>query len=163
MSGEKDKWAKAVALALRNTAAREKRPAHIIVYNHGVKAEYTENGDLGALLDVIDLQPSGGTDWIAPFDRGREMIDADDGEWEDADLIMITDDECGVPDDWKTAWNDWRKKRGVQALGVILPAGYYGTPDGDNSTLKQITDRVLVLDPKKNLTKAAERIIEVAV
>jgi len=163
MSGEKDKWAKAVALALRNTAAREKRPAHIVVYNHGIKAEYTENGDLKALLDTIDLMPSGGTDWIAPFNRGREMIDADDREWEDADLIMITDDECGVPNDWKEAWNEWRKKRGVNCLGVILPAGYYGMPSADNSTLSQIADRVLVLDPRKNASAAAERIIEVAI
>jgi uncharacterized protein with von Willebrand factor type A (vWA) domain len=165
MSGARDMWSKAIALGLRNVAAREGRDAHIILFDHNIVAEYTEDGDIVAMLNVIDTFTGGGTNWEAVLNRARELIDGTDGTWAEADIVLVTDGECGVSQSWAEQWDAWREETRVSCLGILIAEGYRYRYRGeeDARTLARICNTVTQVKPEHDKVRAAEAVIEVAV
>jgi uncharacterized protein with von Willebrand factor type A (vWA) domain/predicted DNA-binding WGR domain protein len=87
--------AKAFAIAALQTAANEGRDVHLVRFNsraHDLPLDLTTPATRSqALVDVARFTASGGTDFDNAFDLANGWL----ASRRDADILMITDGECG--------------------------------------------------------------------
>jgi uncharacterized protein with von Willebrand factor type A (vWA) domain len=96
MQGSRIEWAIATALALVDTAQRQKRQAAVLFFNNRPGAEYhftpsTKNPE--QLLQMAQEGCDGGTEYWQPISRALQLIAAK-GAYQNADVVLITDGEC---------------------------------------------------------------------
>lgn len=95
MSGHREEWAKACALAMMEVARIQKRGFAVLYYHTEVYSEFRfdpENADLDALLDCLGTFSSGGTNIVNALHRAADVVS--DGEWRpgrDADVVLVSD------------------------------------------------------------------------
>jgi uncharacterized protein with von Willebrand factor type A (vWA) domain len=126
MHGEREIWAKAVALSLLEIAKREHRDFYGIHFGsaHDMKEWYFPKGDV-ELSDVLDYAEwffNSGTDFETPISRAVEVLEAQytaEGS-QKGDLIMITDGECGVSDAWLTRYFNSKESLAFRMYGVLI-------------------------------------------
>jgi uncharacterized protein with von Willebrand factor type A (vWA) domain len=140
MSGEPQAWAGAVALALLQVAASQKRAAAIIHF--GTKVERVDlfnRGDHKAGQDLMDavtfFAGSGGTNFGPAL---RKAIQIQDGPRDKADILFVTDGYARLNSDDLEAVNAHRSKTGTRIFSVLI-----GT---DGSGLKPFSDLVVTLE-----------------
>lgn len=100
MQGDPLDWAIAVALALIDTAARQKRRAAVLFFDTRVLKEIRfEPGerDTAKVLDMAETGVAGGTDYMPALNRAFEII-GEGGKFKQADVLMVTDGLCQVDD-----------------------------------------------------------------
>ena len=123
MQGAPDTWAKALAIALVQQAMEDGRHAAVLTFDSYLRATYEFNPKQGLTIDqlaqLLDDFSGGGTSFQAPLNQARALIDQP-GEWERADVVLVTDGECGVDDDWLEDWNGWREENGVKAFALLV-------------------------------------------
>jgi uncharacterized protein with von Willebrand factor type A (vWA) domain len=94
MYGDKDCWAKAVVLALLDTARAEKRGFGVILFNGAVVAELrapkAETVTPAQILDLLSNEPRGGTDFDVPVHAALDFIEKQ-AAFKKADVILVTD------------------------------------------------------------------------
>lgn len=127
MTGRKSEQAKGLALAVAFSARRKNRWCALVSYSG------TGNG----AEDVLVLPPGRPwevarvCDWVARFLGGGNMCDVPVRElpgYYDSlgappgrtDVLMITDDQLAMPDDWIPPFLDWRRRARVRATGVVV-------------------------------------------
>jgi len=135
MRGDREIWAKAVALAMAEIAVREKRNFVIIAFDTRVKGvwEFRGKPKLEDIVDFAELGPSGGTAYEPPLEKAAETVK----EMKNADILFITDSECSCGDSFVREFSEWRHKHNVKMLSVLVNAhDVYGT-------LGQLSDKVL--------------------
>jgi uncharacterized protein with von Willebrand factor type A (vWA) domain len=90
----RDEWAKAIALAILDTARAEKRAFGIILYNYGVAVARLfpkpEEVAPSELLDILSSVPDGGTNYRPAIEQALTWIETS-GTFKRADVIHITD------------------------------------------------------------------------
>lgn len=95
--GNREVWAKALAVAMMDLARRQKRAFAFCLFNGGIYKTVTESEakrmSVADLLDILSSGPSGGTNWDHPINWAMSEIKKD-GVMEKADVIFITDGEC---------------------------------------------------------------------
>jgi len=95
MSGRRDVWAKACALAMMEVARIQKRGFAVVYFSGTVAAEYRfdpNKYDSAALLDCLAFFSGGGTDVGNALERAAEIVT--DSKWKpgkDADVVLLTD------------------------------------------------------------------------
>ncbi len=115
-------WAAGVALALVDEAQRTRRAAYVLPFNGALLPSIRfdpRRRDPEALLRVAQLGPSGGTNYTPPLDRALDLIRAG-GSLQGADVVLITDGICHVPDDWITHWTEDRQALGCRSFGIYI-------------------------------------------
>ncbi|HEY2516015.1 MAG TPA: VWA domain-containing protein [Polyangiaceae bacterium] len=117
--GEKDVWAKAVALALLDTARAERRAFGVVLYNAGVASAelFPKPEDLDArkLLDLIARRPEGGTNYAPAFAQALSWIEGA-GTFKRADIVHITDGDA--PDALAASTRERAKAIGAHVYGI---------------------------------------------
>lgn len=96
MRGDRDIWAKAVALALLSTATEQKRSWTLIGFEAEIKHEDTvEAGEATPrqIEAILSHAPRGGTEFDPPLKRAVEII-KESASFKKADIILITDGEA---------------------------------------------------------------------
>ena len=123
MSGARELWAKAVALALLDIARRQGRAARAIVFSgpEGPLEEFdlTKGGhlhgrrpvDLAAVVKLAECFPGGGTDFEKPLSAALEA--ARTQALSGADVVFITDGEATISD-------AFAEKRDLAVLAVLV-------------------------------------------
>lgn len=144
MSGDREVWAKAVALGLLEICVLQKRK--FVGIHFGWKTEIRafefdwENYTMYNVLDFAEFFFGGGTDFEKPLEVAADYI----GELPKADIVMITDGECGVEDRWLNDYLSWRDESEVTIFGVLVDTyGCYGR--GDNSTMNKFCNGGVIL------------------
>ncbi len=120
-------WAKACALALLDQARAARRDfAGILFSSPGeLKVFRFPAGRAAAIGDVLDFAEftfNGGTDFQTPLDAAADLLEAEynaDGR-QKGDIVLITDGECGVTEEWMRAWNDRKHRLGHRVFGVAV-------------------------------------------
>ena len=56
------------------------------------------------------------------------------------DIVLITDGECGVTEDWMRAWNERKHRLGYRVFGVAVGPGPGPVLDALSDNLRTITD-----------------------
>jgi uncharacterized protein with von Willebrand factor type A (vWA) domain len=130
MSGDPERWAKAFALGLLDSAKAARRDFIAINFaGSNYQEVYRFKGDAREKLDLairfVEEFNCGGTDWEMPIDLALEVITNDfneDGKAK-ADIVLITDDECYVSEEFLERIAAAKKKMGVRIFGVAVGTG----------------------------------------
>lgn len=151
MTGERELWAKAVALTLLEIARRSRRYFRAVVFSHrpqdlrsfdllaaprgGLRAPPPPISDL---VEFADYFPRGGTDFETPLDAAVELIEAHP-RLRRADIVLITDGQAQVSAAWRTAFDEKRQRLGFQLYGVAVDPN---SPKPVPAVLRELCDRV---------------------
>ena len=121
MSGDKDCWAKAVVLALLDTARAEKRGFGVILFNGAVVAELrapkAESVSPAQILDLLSHDPHGGTDFDVPIAAALDFVEKQVA-FKKADIVLVTDAEIGT--DGAPASRARADKVGATVYGILI-------------------------------------------
>lgn len=118
-------WAKACALALLDQARQTKRDfVGILFSSNSEVGVYRFPADRpSTITDVIEFAEhffGGGTDYQAPLSAAVELLEAefnDEGR-QRGDIVMITDGECAVTEEWMRSWNEAKHRLGFRCFGI---------------------------------------------
>jgi uncharacterized protein with von Willebrand factor type A (vWA) domain len=153
-------WAKACTLALFDQARQSRRDfAAILFSSPGQRTTFTfPAGTPTVIGDVVDLAETfygGGTDFAGPLSAAAELLTAQyntDGK-QRGDIVLITDGECRVTEDWMRAWNDSKHQLGFRTFGVAIGAPGATAPGG---VLDALCDNLRDLADLTDLHAAAD-------
>lgn len=148
MAGVCEIWSKAVAMALLDIARKKKRSFVAVHFDSGVKstglhANYFTKKKPYSIEQVIDMAEyfsGGGTEFQPSLDRAREEISTE-AEFTKADIIMITDGQSFVSDEWLKTFLEWKTSKKVNVFTIIIGKV-------DQTTVKKFSDTVVELDHK---------------
>ncbi|MFI9587775.1 VWA domain-containing protein [Streptomyces sp. NPDC052236] len=125
----REAWAKACALALLDQARRAKRDFVGILFSSAGRLRVfrfpaDRPAGIAQVLDFAETFLGGGTSYQTPLTAAGDLLEA---EFNDAarargDIVMITDDECGVTEEWMRGWNDAKHLLGFRVFGVAIGA-----------------------------------------
>lgn len=129
MGGDREYWGKAVALSLLEIAKREGRDFYGIHFGsaHEQMEWYFPRGEveLSDVLDYAEFFFNGGTNFERPLTRAVEVIEHQFTEAgrSRADIILITDGECSVGDQWLEAFFANKEALDFKLYGMLI-GGY---------------------------------------
>lgn len=149
MTGIKEMWAKAVALATIYVALKEKRKWAIIVFESIIKdvKVFENKPSLGEVVDVISLRASGGTNFELPLREAVNIINTSK-TFRKADILFITDGECSVSPEFLREFNKFKKRTETKVISVLI----HGHPN----VLREFSDEVI---PIHNLNLESARVV----
>lgn len=143
MAGEKELWAKAVALTLLEIARRQRRLFRFICFSskdvplwtldlnprdhHAVRADRA--------LDVAEYFPGGGTDFEAPLDAALGTLSQ--ARYRRGDVVLITDGECRVSPAWLERFQKAKQRLDFSLYAVLIDVG-----SNSLDALEALADRV---------------------
>lgn len=142
MQGFREAWAKAVALALMAVAYKQKRHWYGIAFSSTgqvrvskVDGSESQEKYLETAISVAEHFFCAGTDYVTPLTEALAAIGVRE-ELKKADLVFVTDDECGVPAEFLAKYHEAKKRMQFTAVGVFM--GYGSAP-----VLQTFCDQVL--------------------
>jgi uncharacterized protein with von Willebrand factor type A (vWA) domain len=121
MSGQPLDWAIAVSLALADTAARQKRQTLIAFFNTRIiKAVEFAPGEknIDKLVDISTVGASGGTDYTPALELALDKIRSQ--AYQRADVVMVTDGLCRVPEDFLRGFLETKKALDFRAWSILI-------------------------------------------
>ncbi len=143
MSGDKEIWAKAVALTLLDIAQRQKRLFRVICFaakdtplleldlNPGVRYA----ADPHRVLDFAGYFPGGGTDFQKPLDAAVACLRS--AKYQKGDIVFITDGECQFEAGWVSAFHEQKRRLHFRLFAVLIDVGSTSL-----AALGQVVDRM---------------------
>lgn len=127
MGGGRETWAKAVAIALLNICQKQKRDFYGIIFSSRgdqMKEFYFPKGiaPVEEVLDFAEFAYMGGTDFEMPIGRAVQILEDqfNDESAQRGDLVMITDGECAVSDDWMDRYFNAKKMLAFRHYGCLI-------------------------------------------
>ena len=145
MNGSREMWAKAVGLALLDVAHKQKRDFYGIHFSSGHDAlqEFWfpkgDTSDLNQVLDFAEFFYGGGTDYEMPLSRAVEVLEMqmNDEDTQKGDIILLTDGECYVSDEWLARFNNSREEIGFRLFSCLI--------GGHGRLLRELSDVYLTI------------------
>lgn len=127
MTGDREIWAKGVALALLNIANKQNRDFYGIHFSSSydpLKEWYFPRGkaQINDVLDFAEYFYGGGTDFQKPIGRAVEVLEQmfnTEGA-QKGDLVLITDGECRVSDEWFDRYMNAKKDLAFRMYGCLI-------------------------------------------
>lgn len=146
----REAWAKACALALLDQARQSRRAFVGILFSSddSVKVcRFPASGPV-PIADVLDFAEhffGGGTEFRTPLAAAVRLLDEEfntDGRRR-GDIVMITDGECGISEQWMRSWNEAKHTLGFRTFGVAV-----GAPQatGPGTVLDALCDNLRSID-----------------
>ncbi|MFJ9176015.1 VWA domain-containing protein [Streptomyces sp. NPDC102360] len=122
-------WAKACALALLDQARAAGRDFVGILFSAADKVRVfrfpaDRPAALDATLEFAETFLGGGTSYQAPLGAARDLLERefDDAARARGDIVLLTDDDCGVTEEWMRGWNAAKHRLGFRVFGVAVGA-----------------------------------------
>ncbi|MGI5347423.1 VWA domain-containing protein [Streptomyces sp. CA-250714] len=125
----REAWAKACALALLDQARHAKRDFVGILFSAADKIQVfrfpaDRPADIAQVLDFAETFLGGGTSYQTPLTAAGELLEE---EFNGAartrgDVVLLTDDECDVTEEWMRGWKDAKRLLGFRVFGVAIGA-----------------------------------------
>ncbi len=122
MHGGRLEWAIACALALADTASRQKRHCHIIFFDTEVKQEFSftpGERDAEKYVQMATIGTGGGTDYNPALSRAQVKI-AEQKEYKHADIVMVTDGQCRLEEHFLDALTKWKQQHEISCYTVLI-------------------------------------------
>lgn len=126
MGGARMEWAAAVVLGLvqaaSGTGSSGSRPAALVFFNTRIVRELRfAPGERSAqkVLDAATVGADGGTEYVAPLARGVEIV-GEERDYRDADLLLVTDGECEVPEPFLETFSAEKGRLGFRLHSVLV-------------------------------------------
>ncbi|WP_399880867.1 vWA domain-containing protein [Streptomyces sp. BBFR51] len=125
----REAWAKACALALLDQARQAGRDFVGILFSAADKLQVfrfpaDRPAPLARTLDFAETFLGGGTSYQRPLSAAGELLEEEfnDSSRTRGDIVMLTDDDCGVTEEWMRGWNDAKRRLGFRVFGVGIGA-----------------------------------------
>ncbi|MFH9392461.1 VWA domain-containing protein [Streptomyces sp. NPDC017556] len=125
----REAWSKACALALLDQARHAGRDFVGILFSAEDRIQVFRfpagrSAGVERVLDFAETFLGGGTSYQSPLTAARELLEEefDDAATTRGDIVMITDDECGVTEEWMRGWNEARRALGFRVFGLAVGA-----------------------------------------
>lgn len=123
--GARERWGKAFTLAALDMARREHRACGVIFFDTVVHENGMwsfPDGRVGLMdkIGIASFWTGGGTNWESPLLQALANIEATDGTWQRADIVMITDGECAVSPEFAADYRRRCEAKGIRTHGVLL-------------------------------------------
>lgn len=140
MEGDREVWGKTVALSLLDIAKREHRDFYGIHFGSpGEWKEWFFPKGVCEIENVLDYAATffrSGTDFATPIGRAIEILTEQFTEAGSVrgDIIMITDGECRVSNEWLTAYFEAKDLLNFKLYGMLI--GW------DAATLETLADKM---------------------
>lgn len=154
-AGDKDEWAKAIALALLDIAKHDKRAFGLILYETGgvhgsLFAESADKVQIGDLMDLLSQEPTRGGDFDIPIVPCLDVIEKR-ATFGKADVILVTDAQAST-----------EYARESMARADRIGAHVYGIKIGRGSldTIKAYCHEACEIDDINSDTKATNLVFE---
>ncbi|MFG2609424.1 VWA domain-containing protein [Streptomyces anulatus] len=156
----REAWSKACALALLDQARHAGRDFVGILFSAEDRIQVFRfpagrSAGIEQVLDFAETFLGGGTSYQAPLTVARELLEEefDDATSTRGDIVMITDDECGVTEEWTRGWNDARRVLGFRLFGLAV-----GAPDAAEagSVLDALCDNLRSIEDLTDVHAAAD-------
>jgi len=139
MSGEKELWAKAVALATAMIARKQKRTFALILFSERVKDVFTFNPKTPPsatdLLKIAETFYGGGTNFEEPLSKAIELS----REVKNSDILFITDGECSVSSSFLKEFLDFKKKTDTRLVTVLINTK-------ETESVKRLSDEIVSVE-----------------
>lgn len=141
MSGEKEVWAKASALALTHMALQHGRSVEIVLFGdaadplRAVSFQPKDDGPtrLAKVMDVASYFLGGGTDFQKPLTHVLEAIEAGDDRTGN-DVLFISDGLCPLSEDFVRRFREAKARHNIRLTTVVI--------GGEPFSLAPISDSV---------------------
>ncbi|MFF9556157.1 VWA domain-containing protein [Streptomyces albus] len=155
----REAWAKACALALLDQARHAKRDFVGILFSSADRLKvfrFPADRPAGIVqaLDFAETFLGGGTSYQTPLTAAGQLLreEFDDAARARGDIVLITDDECGVTDEWLRGWEETKRLLGFRVFGVAV-----GAPDaaGAGSVLETLCDDLRSVEDLTDVHAAA--------
>lgn len=125
----REAWSKACALALLDQARHAGRDFVGILFAAADKLQIfrfpaDRSADLAQVIEFAETFLGGGTSYQRPLTAARELLEEEfnDAARRRGDIVMLTDDDCGVTEEWMRGWNDAKHLLGFRVFGVAIGA-----------------------------------------
>ncbi|MEU3907970.1 hypothetical protein AB0F20_29870 [Streptomyces goshikiensis] len=143
-------WAKACALALLDQARKAKRDFVGILFSSPseISVHRFPASSPAAIADVVafgEMFFGGGTDFEVPLGAAVDLLEAEfneDGRPR-GDIVLITDGECEVSEEWAHRWNEAKRELGFRLFGIAIGTG---PSTGPGSVLDALCDNLRALE-----------------
>jgi len=143
MSGDKEIWAKAIALTLLDIAQRQRRLFRAICFSGAdqplfeidLNPRQRYESEPHRVLEFASYFPGGSTDFQKPLDAAVATLQR--AEYRKGDIVFITDGECAVDPAWLQQFRDHKQRLEFRLLSVLIDVGTANT-----NVLRQFSDRV---------------------
>lgn len=143
MAGDKELWAKAVALTLLEIARRQRRLCRVIGFSSRETPLFVV--DLNPrehhrvletrVFELAEHFPGGGTDFEAPLDAAVEALGH--APYRRGDVVLITDGECRVSPEWLDRFRRTKARLDFSLFSVLIDVGASTV-----ETLRALSDRI---------------------
>lgn len=155
----REAWAKACALALLDQARHAGRDFVGILFSAADKLQVFRfpagrPAGIAQVLDFAETFLGGGTSYQRPLTAAGELLEE---EFNDAartrgDIVMLTDDDCGVTEEWMRGWNDTKRLLGFRVFGLAIGAPRVAEAD---SVLDALCDNLRSIEDLTDVHAAA--------
>ncbi|MGW3420486.1 VWA domain-containing protein [Streptomyces phaeochromogenes] len=156
----REAWSKACALALLDQARHAGRDFVGILFSAADKLKVfrfpaDRPADVAHVLDFAETFLGGGTSYQRPLSAAGALLEE---EFNDAarmrgDIVMLTDDDCGVTEEWMRGWNDAKHRLGFRVFGVAIGAPRVAEAD---SVLDALCDNLRAIEDLTDVHTAAD-------
>ena len=121
MEGERDYWAKAIAIALLQIAVKQKREYRCILFDTKVNKVYDfdkKNFTPERVFEMASYFNGGGTNFTHPLRKALESIE--DSRYKKADIVFITDGESSIDGSFLTKFKLAQQEKEFFVQGIII-------------------------------------------
>ena len=135
----REMWAKAMGLAMAEIALKDKRTIEFINFGsrgeiHKVVIEHTlpPAERVRRMIEAAETNFGGGTDFERPLQEAVDDVDRQ--AFKKADVIMVTDGQCDVSEEFEERFKEVKEKKAFRLHSVII--------GGTDETLVRLSDTV---------------------
>ena len=123
MDGDRDSWAKAIAIAMLQLAIKQKRNYRCIIFSNGVDAVYDfdrTNYDPNKVLQMASFFNGGGTNFLKPLRKAVESIE--ESKYRKADILFITDGspDSNLPESFYNKLISLKSEKDFMIQGIVI-------------------------------------------
>ena len=156
-NGTSDAWALATTLAIASIAHKQKRSFAVLLFDTKThkqfifkKEDITKQDDI---IELLNVPFSGyGTNFEAPLIDATKIIE-NEKEFEEADIVMITDGEANIGEAWLKNFNKKQEELKFKAFSVLVG---YQTSSKTNELFSDFVIHIKDLNDKEEQDKVKE-------
>lgn len=146
MGGDKEMWAKALAVGILEVAQIQKREFACIPYDSHVRKTTVIHKDEispDKIIGIAEESAGGGTDFERPLREASKLIE--DSNFKEADIVFITDGDCCVSDSFRRQFKQLKEDKEFRTMGVLVDYGHTSRTSLDDfcdsvTTVSKIAD-----------------------
>ncbi|MFE3084916.1 VWA domain-containing protein [Streptomyces albidoflavus] len=156
----REAWSKACALALLDQARHARRDFVGILFSAADKLQVfrfpaDRPAPVERVLEFAETFPGGGTSYQRPLSAAASLLaeEFDTAARGRGDIVLITDDECGVTEQWTREWQEARHRLGFRLFGLAVGAP---TATASGSVLEALCDNLRPIEDLTDVRAAAD-------